>query len=687
MAEEQPHFKPFIAPEDNVKEFTLKALVLGSIFGILFGAATVYLALKAGLTVSASIPIAVLAITLGRKIFKTTILENNIIQTTGSAGESIAAGVVFTLPGFLFLSTAEGAKYFDYVVIFILAIFGGMLGTLMMIPLRRSLIVKEHGVLPYPEGTACASVLKAGEKGGDFAKTAFQGLGFAFVYALMQRLFKVIAETPLYDTVKSKVINSYYPSAQISSDITPEYLGVGYIIGARIAGVLAAGSVLSWLVFNPLLASLIDPIKIAAQQVKLGFIPDINTAGGYGNWDPITKTFSDPASAIYRAYIRQIGAGAVAMGGFITLIKTIPTIITSFKESLGSVKQKGLDSRSRTEKDLSMKVVLFGSLALIVLIALLPMIPGNNILSKLLIGILIVVFGAFFVTVSSRIVGIIGTTNNPISGMTIATVMSTCLIFVAVGFTGQFYEPMALVVGGMVCIAAANAGATSQDLKTGYIIGATPKYQQLALFIGVIVSSIAVGFTVKTLDIPSAALLQKGIHHSIGSLYNAPQATLMATLIKGILSFNLDWNFVLAGAALALVVELCGVKALSFAIGVYLPLSTTMPIFIGGAIRGVVEKVKNKRGFVAKEGEEDLEKGNLFATGLVAGGALLGVVFAFLNIPQGLADGLKKLSAENWLRANIGEGGYFLLGVICFAVMAFTLYRIGTKKEKSLLET
>ena len=272
MAEQQPHFKPFIAPEDNVKEFTLKALVLGSIFGILFGAATVYLALKAGLTVSASIPIAVLAITLGRKIFKTTILENNIIQTTGSAGESIAAGVVFTLPGFLFLSTAEGAKYFDYVVIFILAIFGGMLGTLMMIPLRRSLIVKEHGVLPYPEGTACASVLKAGEKGGDFAKTAFQGLGFAFVYALMQRLFKVIAETPLYDTVKSKVINSYYPSAQISSDITPEYLGVGYIIGARIAGVLVAGSVLSWLVLNPLLASLIDPIKIAAQQVKLGFI-------------------------------------------------------------------------------------------------------------------------------------------------------------------------------------------------------------------------------------------------------------------------------------------------------------------------------------------------------------------------------------------------------------------------------
>ncbi|MBD0332148.1 MAG: OPT/YSL family transporter, partial [Chitinophagaceae bacterium] len=592
MATEQSHFKPFVPPEQSIKEFTVKALVMGGIFGILFGAATVYLALKAGLTVSASIPIAVLAITLGRKIFKTTILENNIIQTTGSAGESIAAGVVFTLPGFLFLSNADSAKFFDYIVIFILAVFGGMLGTLMMIPLRRSLIVKEHGVLPYPEGTACASVLKAGERGGEFAKTAFQGLGFAFVYALLQRLFKVIAESPVFGTAGT---NRYYPAAQISADITPEYLGVGYIIGARIAGVLVAGSVLSWLVLNPLLASLIDPIYIATQQVKLGFLKDVTTAGGYGAWNPATHTFADPATAIYRAYIRQIGAGAVAMGGFITLIKTIPTIISSFKESVGAVKEVRTEGRLRTERDLSMKVVLIGSLALIGLIALLPMVPGTNIFSKLLIGLLIVVFGAFFVTVSSRIVGLIGTTNNPISGMTIATVMSTCLIFIAVGFTGQFYEPMALVVGGMVCIAAANAGATSQDLKTGYIVGATPKYQQLALFIGAIVSSIAIGFTVKTLDIPSAALQAQGIQHAIGSQFNAPQATLMATLIKGILSFNLDWNFVLAGAALALVVELCGVKALSFAIGVYLPISTTLPIFIGGAIRGIVERVKLKR--------------------------------------------------------------------------------------------
>jgi putative OPT family oligopeptide transporter len=681
IAMSEKKFLPFVAPEIQMKEFTVKALLMGSFFGILFGAATVYLALKAGLTVSASIPIAVLAITLGRKLFKTTVLENNIIQTTGSAGESIAAGVVFTLPGFLFLSTAQASNYFDYMVIFILAIFGGMLGTLMMIPLRRSLIVKEHETLPYPEGTACASVLKAGEKGGEFAKTAFQGLGFAFGYAVLQRMFKVIAESPLFDSSNYPALKKIFPAAQVSADITPEYMGVGYIIGPRIAGVLVAGSILSWLVLQPLLASLIDPVNIALQQVKLGFLIDIHTAGGYGGWDPVTRSFSDPAAAIYRAYVRQIGAGAVAMGGFITLIKTIPTIISSFKESISAVKEKGRDQRLRTERDLSIKVVLFGSIALVLLISLLSFIPGDSFFNRLLIGILIVIFGAFFVTVSSRIVGIIGSSNNPISGMTIATVMSTCLIFIAVGWSGKVYEPMALVVGGMVCIAAANAGATSQDLKTGYLIGATPKYQQLALFIGVIVSSIAIGFTVKTLDIPNAELTAKGIHHAIGSQYNAPQATLMATLIKGILSKNLDWNFVLAGAFLAVVVELCGIKALSFAIGVYLPLSTTLPIFIGGAIRGLVDGVKKRRGNAPKEGEEDLEKGNLFATGLVAGGALMGVIFAFLNIPDKVTAWLKALSLETLLSRNLGQTGYYLLGLAFFALMGWTLYKAGLKKS------
>jgi OPT family oligopeptide transporter len=682
MAEKQ--FQPFVSAETEMKEFTFKALLIGSIFGILFGASTVYLALKAGLTVSASIPIAVLAITLGRKLFKTTILENNIIQTTGSASESIAAGVVFTLPGFLFLSTAESAGFFNYAVIFILAVFGGMLGTLLMIPLRRSLIVKEHETLPYPEGTACASVLKAGEKGGEFAKTAFQGLGFAFVYAILQKMLKVIAETPLFDTIKSKGLNRVYPSAQVSADITPEYMGVGYIIGPKISGILVAGSVLSWLVLQPLLASLIDPVNIALQQVKLGFLKDLATAGGAGGWDPVTRTFADPASAIYRAYIRQIGAGAVAMGGLITLIKTIPTIVSSFKESIGAVKEKGQDSRLRTERDLNIKVVLFGSLALVILIGFLTIIPGDSFFNRLLIGLLILVFGAFFVTVASRIVGIIGSSNSPVSGMTIATVMGTCLVFLTVGWSGKIYEPMALVVGGMVCIAASNAGGTSQDLKTGFLIGATPRAQQLALFIGVIVSAIAVGFTVKILDTPTSEMAAKGIQHAIGTTYNAPQATLMATLIKGILSRNLDWNFILAGAFLALVMELCGIRALSFAIGVYLPISTTLPIFIGGCIRGLVDKIKKKRGFVPKEGEEDLEKGNLFATGLVAGGALMGVIFAFLRIPDKVVVFLQKISMEAWMTNNMGEIGYFILGLAFFALMGYMLYRVGTAREEPL---
>ncbi len=675
-------FKPFVSPETAMKEFTFKAVLMGCIFGVLFGASTVYLALKAGLTVSASIPIAVVAITIGRRLFGTTILENNIIQTTGSASESIAAGVVFTLPGFLFLSTAEAGSYFNYAVIFILAIFGGMLGTLLMIPLRRSLIVKEHETLPYPEGTACASVLKAGEKGGDFARAAFQGLGFAFIYALGQRLFRFVAETPLFDTVKSKTLNKIFPSAQLSADITPEYMGVGYIIGPKIAGVLFAGSVLSWFVLQPLLASLIDPLVIAHQQVKLGYLKDVLTAGGQGGWDPITKTFADPATAIYRSYVRLIGAGAVAMGGLITLIKTIPTIIASFKESIGSVKSAGKESRIRTERDLSLKVVLFGSLGLVLLIGCMSIIPGDSFFNRLLIGLLILIFGAFFVTVASRIVGIIGSSNSPVSGMTIATVMGTCLVFLAVGWGGKLYEPMALVVGGMVCIAASNAGGTSQDLKTGYLVGATPRLQQLALFIGVIVSAIAVGFTIKILDTPSPDQLQHGIHHLIGTTYNAPQATLMATLIKGILSKNLDWNFVLVGAGLALVMELCGIRSLSFAIGVYLPISTTLPIYLGGVIRGLVDRVKKRRGEAFREEGEDLEKGNLFATGLVAGGSLMGVIFAFLKRSDTLVGLMDRLSLEKMLTTGLGETGYFLLGFAFFAMMGYALYRAGVSKQK-----
>ncbi len=675
-------FKPYIAPEQNIAEFTVKSVVFGSLFGILFGCSTVYLALKAGLTVSASIPIAVIAITLGRKFLKTTILENNIIQTTGSAGESIAAGVVFTLPGFLFLSPGEngvsvGDSYFNYLTILILAAFGGVLGTLMMIPLRRSLIVKEHDTLPYPEGTACASVLQAGEKGGVFAKTAFIGMGVAMGYAILQKVFHVIAEVPTYVTTQ---VNKFWPSATTNAEITPEYLGVGYIIGPKIGGVLVAGSVLAWWAIIPLLSTLVPMEVVAEQLVTLGYLTDINTAGGKGSWDPATKTFANPSSALYFAYIRQIGAGAVAAGGFITLIKTIPTIVSSFRDSVASLKEKSEASILRTDRDLSFKVVIIGSIILVALMTVLPGIPGDGFLQKLLIGILIIIFGFFFVTVASRIVGLVGSSNSPISGMTIATLMGTCLIFTAIGWSGKVYEPLALVVGGMICIAAANAGATSQDLKSGYIVGATPRFQQIALFIGAIVSSIAIGLVVKVLDTPTADMAAQGITHAIGSeRYPAPQGTLMATLAKGILSYNLDWQFVMVGVFIAVMIELCGIKALAFAIGLYLPLSTTLPIFIGGAIKGVVDWRSEKKG-EAKQ-DDDLGRGSLFATGLIAGGALAGVVVALLSVNETVFKGMKNISAEHGLTELLGANGYSILGVLFFAAMAAMLYRLAIKKD------
>lgn len=674
-------FKPYVPATSKMAEFTVKSILLGALFGVIFGAATVYLALKAGLTVSASIPVAVLAISIGRKFFKTTILENNIIQTTGSAGESIAAGVVFTLPGFLFLSAgSQGESFFSYWPIFLLAALGGILGTLMMVPLRKSLIVEEHANLPYPEGTACASVLIAGEKGGDFAKTAYMGLGFAFLYAILQKVVHVIAETPKWASEQS---NKYFPSATVNGEITPEYMGVGYIIGPKIAGVLVAGGVLAWLGLIPLLASLVPADTIALQLVKLGYLKDLLSPGGPGGWDPATHSFADTASAVYRAYVRQIGAGAVAAGGFITLIKTIPTIVSSFKSSLASMNKKGdkHEEVKRTDRDLSFKTVLWGSLALVVLMAVLPQIPGDSLLNKLLIGVLVVVFGFFFVTVSSRIVGLIGSSSNPISGMTIATLMGTCLVFISVGWTGKLFEPMALVVGSMICIAAANAGATSQDLKTGYIVGATPKYQQLALFVGAVVSAVVIGITLSILDRPTPEMLAQGIHHAIGTdAYPAPQGTLMATLIKGLLSFNLDWQFVLVGVFLAITMELCGVKSLSFAVGAYLPLSTTLPIFAGGAIKGLVDwKTKGEK---KSAEEEELGKGSLFATGLVAGGALMGVIYAFLMAFQTTAIPVGKLNIEPMLEHSLGAGGYQLLGFGFFILMGVFLYKIAIAKDK-----
>jgi putative OPT family oligopeptide transporter len=627
--------------------------------------------------VSASIPIAVLAISVFKKLGSSTILENNIVQTIGSAGESIAAGVVFTLPGFLFLGANAGAghgvgePYFSYWTILTLAMVGGVLGVLMMIPLRRSLIVKEHATLPYPEGTACAAVLIAGEKGGDLARTAYQGLGFAFAYALLQKVFHFIAEMP---TLAIKATNRYLPAAVFSGEITPEYMGVGYIIGPTICGVLVAGGVLAWLGIIPLLTVLTPPDAVAAQLVKLGYLASVQTAGGPGGWDPATHVFASPASAIYRAYVRQIGAGAVAAGGFITLLRTLPTIVSSFRESLASLRQGGgaAASEKRTDRDLPVTFVLGGSAVLIVIMAVLPFVPGSGIASKLLLGLLVVIFGFFFVTVASRIVGLIGSSSSPVSGMTIATLMATCLIFVGIGWTGDAYQPMALCVGGIVAIAAANAGATSQDLKTGYLVGATPRAQQIGLLIGVVTATIVVGFTIRLLD--HAPL------HLIGTeRYPAPQATLMATLIKGLLSFNLDWQFVLVGVTLAVTMELCGVKSLSFAVGAYLPLSTTLPVFVGGLVRALAEGLTRRSGAPQAAHEAELGPGNLFATGLVAGGAVAGVVVAAVMARDTWAAAVGRLSIEHALAGKVGPGGYEILGLACFTVMGVTLLRVARR--------
>ncbi|MFO7445287.1 MAG: oligopeptide transporter, OPT family [Ignavibacteriaceae bacterium] len=646
-------FKPYISPTENVAEFTLKSILLGAFFGILFGAATVYLGLKVGLTVSASIPIAVLAISVFKYIGKSTILENNIVQTIGSAGESVAAGVVFTIPALLFLP--GGSAYFEYFQIFVLALAGGILGVLFMIPLRRSLIVKEHGVLPYPEGTACADVLIAGEKGGNLAKKVYYGLGIAFAYKFFMSILGLWKDVPQYVFERRSAL----PNGTINAEITPELLGVGYIIGPKIAGIMVAGGVLSWLVLIPLITLLGDNLTVV--------------------FAPGTKLISEMSpSEIWNSYIRYIGAGAVTFGGIITLIKSFPTIINAFKDSFADLKESRGNKKIvklRTEKDIPLVFVIIGSVLLVLFMAVIPSIPTN-----LLSAVMIVIFGFFFVTVSSRIVGIIGSSSNPISGMTIATLMATSLIFVGIGWTGDVFQPIALVVGSIVCIAAANAGATSQDLKTGYIVGATPIKQQFGLIIGVLASVVVIGFTL--------ILLEKTL--GIGVITEAhpkplpaPQATLMATVIKGLLSQNLPWGLVIAGMGIAAVMELSGVRSLPFAVGAYLPLSTTSPIFIGGLVKWFVDSRKK-----GKTEDSEIGPGALFSSGLIAGGALTGILIAILiGTPIGTDAAGNDISIMDKLNTGIAEtagAGGDIISVILFAILGFVLYRFAMSKEEKV---
>jgi putative OPT family oligopeptide transporter len=594
-------FQPYVPATQSPAEFTLKAIVIGVLFGLLFGASTVYLGLRAGLTVSASIPIAVLAISVLKKLGGSTILENNIVQTIGSAGESVAGGVVFTIPALIFL-VPDGPAYFNYYQIAVLAFAGGILGVLMMVPLRRALIVKEHGVLPYPEGAACADVLVAGERGGKLASMVFGGVGIGALWKALSWVFSIFLTELDYSTPKT----SQFPNATLNVDISPEYMGVGYVIGPRIAGTMFAGGVLSWLVLLPLLSILGSYITVPFPPIHPNFANNPATGLPF-------KISEMSAAQLWSAYIRYIGAGAVLAAGLITLGRTLPTIIASAREGLKDFGAgAGGGTRLRTERDIPTVFVLGGSLLLAVFLAVAPGMPTQG---NFLAAILVIIFGFLFVTVSSRITGLIGTSSNPISGMTIATLILTCLLFVAIGWTGDAYGPIAICVGAVVCIAAANAGGTSQDLKTGYLVGATPIYQQIGLVIGVVTSAFVIGWTTlylhKVFGIGSADV-------------PAPQATLMATIIKGLLSQNLPWGLVLVGVFISIALELCGIRSLSFAVGSYLPIATTAPIFAGGMVRALVER---KAGAVK---ESDVGAGTLFSSGLIAGGSLCGILFAVL---------------------------------------------------------
>ena len=657
-------FRTYISTEETLKEFTIRAVILGSLFGLLFGAVSVYVGLRAGLTVSASIPIAVLSISILRAFGRSTILENNIVQTTGSAGESLAAGVMFTIPALIFLGFGSE---FTFWRIFPLALLGGWLGVLLMVPLRRQLIVKEHGNLAFPEGTACADVLVAGERGGSFAGRVFWGIGLGGVYTFVMNTLQGWTSQP-------EAQPNWFPGASFRATITSEYLGVGYIIGTRVAGLLFAGGIVSWWLIIP-------AIKFFGQLAGNNAI--------YPSTIPIPQMSPDQ---IWSTYIRPMGAGAVAAAGVITLVRTLPTILSALRAGLKDVRAQeagGSAGMSRIERDVPLRHVIIGSLVIIVMLWILltfhPMKGASTLwYQNLFAAIFVVVFGFLFVTVAARISGLLGNSSNPISGMSIATLMATCAIFFFAGWTAPNYSVLALMIGGVVCIAAAIAGATSQDLKTGYLVGATPFWQQMGLLIGVTVSTLAIGTTLNLMNtgleryiptqmainiqsLPSGVKIEREafVHegttyvllNSLGShqipdgeyLYDnrtheielqwaqgigsdkapAPQARIMATVISGILNQRLPWRLVLMGVALVVAVEILGVRSLAFATGSYLPIGTTATMFVGGLVRWLVE-ISSKE----KKDEGEASPGALYSSGLIAAGGVFGLLGIVVNLFQ-----------------------------------------------------
>ncbi len=632
------NFKPYIPAEKVTPEITVTSIVMGIILAVVFGAANAYLGLRVGMTVSASIPAAVIAMGVIRIIMRrNSILESNVVQTIGSAGESLAAGAIFTLPA-LFLWAAEGKMDKpDLVEITLIALIGGLLGVFFMIPLRNALIVKEHGVLPYPEGTACAEVLLAGEKGGANAGTVFAGMGFA-------ALFKFIIDgLKLVSGEISFRVKGF--AGEIGTQIYPAVMSVGYICGARISSYMFAGGIVSWLVLIPM-------IVLFGSEMIL-----------YPGTAPIGEIFAEGgAGAIWSTYIRYIGAGALAAGGIISLVKSLPLIVKTFTGAMKSMKGAGATSTERTARDINLKIVIIAILVLTILIWLIPAIPVS-----FLGAFIIVIFGFFFATVSSRMVGLVGSSNNPVSGMAIATLLIATLILKVTGADGVDGMCSAIAIGSIICIVSAIAGDTSQDLKTGYILGATPRKQQTGELIGVVASALAIGGTLYLLD--SA--------WGFGSdELGAPQATLMKLIVEGVMGGDLPWVLVFIGVFIAVAVELIGIPVLPFAIGVYLPVQLNACIMVGGLIRLALDKIKGKK---AEHKEEIVNDGILFCSGMIAGEGLVGIVLALLAVFG--VDKALNLSEKLGIPASVSDlGGLLLFALIILTVLKFTIWKKRDKK-------
>ena len=626
---EKNEFKPYIPADRVMPELTVTSIVMGMLLAVIFGAANAYLGLRVGMTVSASIPAAVISMGVIRVIMKrNSILESNMVQTIGSAGESLAAGAIFTMPA-LFLWAEEGLCDMPSLVeITLIALCGGVLGVLFMVPLRNALIVKEHETLLYPEGTACADVLLAGEEGGANASTVFSGMGLAAAFKFVVDGLKVLPSDVAFAFKSFK--------GEIGMEVYPALLGVGYIVGPQIASYMFVGSIIGWMVIIPLICLFGPDTWLYPADVGTT-IADLYAAGG--------------AAKIWSTYVKYIGAGAIATGGIISLIKSLPLIITTFRDSIKSMKGGKNTNTARTAQDLPMQMILFGIVAMILIIWVVPAIPVT-----LLGAAIIVVFGFFFATVSSRMVGLVGSSNNPVSGMAIATLLIATFAIKSSGKTGIDGMTAAIAVGSVICIIAAIAGDTSQDLKTGYLLGATPKKQQMGEMLGVVVSGLAIGGVLYLLD----AAWGYGTAE-----IPAPQAQLMKMIVEGIMGGNLPWGLVFVGVFLAICLEILRIPVMPFAIGLYLPIYLNATIMIGGIVRGLLD---SRKGVDEKTKTAQATDGTLYCAGMIAGEGLVGILLAIFAVVG--------ISLDMSGVVNLGNiGGVVLMIIMILSLLKFSIWR------------